>query len=219
MSNESDLMDLFFINFDKAQKRDDNDKRKDTSFQMVNNFIMYHSDSIISYTLDKINERNAEHTHTLADGAFIISIMEYVSNKQKEAKDENEELLKSIEIMIKNYTNVAKLGILAARQEKTTNLIKKQKIEEIQKIYENTIRTYESFEPVIKYLVHASNETMDIAVNTIREYLIDYAEKRKITRVASASASAAAASAAAAKSLVARGKQSRRTKQSRRKTK
>lgn len=88
---------------------------------------MYHSDSIISYTLDKINERNMEHSHTLADGAFIISIMEDVSNKQKEAKDENEELLKLIEIMVKNYTNVGKIGILAARQEKTKELIKNRR--------------------------------------------------------------------------------------------
>ena len=158
----------------------------------------------------KIDEKASDETHTSNDDIFNINIMEYVTEQQIKLKQENENILESLTIMLDMYIAYANFGVLAAEEDKAPRWIK-----DIQINYKNTLTMYQHIKPFITDLVNASNESMQTAVDTIRTYLIDYASKR------AAVASARRGKAETQQQLLSSGgkQKSRRAKQSRRATK
>lgn len=204
MSQETNLNTIFFTNFERAQRN------KDTLFKRVIRGIMEPANNIISYVVKKINERDSEKTHTSNDDTFNINIMNYIIEQQRKLKQENEDILASLSIMLEMYTAYKEFGIAAAKEDKAPRWIS-----DIQTNYTNTLTMYKHLEPFIKDLVNASNESMKTAVDTIRTYLIDYANKR------AALASDRRKIAETQQQLLSSGgkQKSRRVKQSRRTTK
>ena len=204
MSQETNLNTIFFTNFQNAQR----DKK--TLYKVVINGIMKPANTIISYVEREIYKRDSKGTHTTTDDTFKINIISYIINEQIKLQQENAKLLASLTILLQAYTAVKDFGIVAAEDDKAPEW--KTAIETN---YNDVSTMYKHIEPFITAFVHARNESMQIAVNTIRNYLNDYASKR--APVASARIrNAETQLTAGGKQKSRRVKQSRRAKQSRR---
>ena len=205
MSQETNLNTIFFTNFQNAQR----DKK--TLYKVVINGIMKPANTIISYVEREIYKRDSKGTHTTTDDTFKINIISYIRNEQIKLQQENAKLLASLTILLEAYTAVKDFGIVAAEDDKAPEW--KTAIETN---YNDVSTMYKHIEPFITAFVHARNESMKIAVDTIRTYLNAYASK--IAPVASASRRNAETQllTAGGKQKSRRTKQSRRVKQSRR---
>lgn len=197
MSQETNLNTIFFTNFENAQRN------KDTFYKAVIKGIMEPANTIISYVVEQINKRNSEKTHTSNDDTFNENILIYILQQQRKLKEENENMLESLTILLNMYTACKDFGHVEASC-----------ISDIRINYINTLTMYRHIEPFINDWVKASNESMQIAVDTIRSYLVNYADKRALA------ANVLRKIAETQQLLTAGGKQkSRRVKQSRRTTK